>query len=96
MKTLKNNLKTIANEQEVRARKEKLLGRIADMLSAKNIDLDQIGDIKQVSLYQTLTKDAEGEAEIHDLAAIQFSPSWEQGPSWPVITQGPAIKLALS
>ena len=75
MKTLKNNLKTIANEQEVRARKEKLLGRIADMLSAKNIDLDQIGDIKQVSLYQTLTKDAEGEAEIHDLAAIQFSPS---------------------
>ena len=93
MKTLKNNLKTIANEQEIRARKEKLLGRIADMLSAKNIDLDQIGDIKQVSLYQTLTKDAEGEAEIHDLAAIQFSPSWEQGPAWPVITQGPAIKL---
>lgn len=93
MKTLANNLKTIANEKEVRARKEKLLGRIADMLSAKNIDLDQIGDIKQVSLYQTLTKDAEGEAEIHDLAAIQFSPSWEQGPAWPVITQGPAIKL---
>lgn len=93
MKTLAKNLTTIANEQEVRARKEKLLGRIADMLSAKNIDLDQIGDIKQVSLYQTLTKDAEGEAEIHDLAAIQFSPSWEQGPAWPVITQGPAIKL---
>lgn len=93
MKTLAKNLTTIANEKEVRARKEKLLGRIADMLSAKNIDLDQIGDIKQVSLYQTLTKDAEGEAEIHDLAAIQFSPSWEQGPAWPVITQGPAIKL---
>lgn len=93
MKTLAKNLTTIANEKEVKARKEKLLGRIADMLSAKNIDLDQIGDIKQVSLYQTLTKDAEGEAEIHDLAAIQFSPSWEQGPAWPVITQGPAIKL---
>lgn len=93
MKTLKNNLKTIANEQEVRARKEKLLGRIADMLAAKDIDLDQIGDIKQVSLYQTLIKDAEGEAEVHDLAAIQFSPSWEQGPAWPVVTQGPSIKL---
>jgi len=93
MKTLKNNLTNIATEKEARARKEKLLGRIADMLVAKDIDLDQIGDIKQVSLYQTLTKDAEGEAEIHDLAAIQFSPSWEQGPAWPVITQGPAIKL---
>jgi len=93
MKTLKNNLTNIATEKEARARKEKLLGRIADMLVAKDIDLDQIGDIKQVSLYQTLTKDAEGEAEIHDLAAIQFSPSWEQGPAWPVITQGPSIKL---
>lgn len=93
MKTLKNSLTTIANEKQAKERREKLLGRIADMLRAKDIDLDQIGDIKQVSLYQTLTKDAEGEAQIHDLAAIQFSPSWEQGPTWPVIQQGPNIQL---
>ena len=71
-----------------------MLGQLIDLLERKNIDIDQIGDIKRVSLYQTLTKDnATGEATIHDLAALQFSPSWETGPEWPVVQQGPAIKL---
>lgn len=46
-----------------------------------------------MSLYQSLTKDQEGEAQIHDLAAIQFSPKWADGPEWPVVNQGPSIKL---
>ena len=54
--------------------KTKLLGRLVEMLEKKNIDLEQIGDVKRVSLYQTLTKDKEGDATIHDLSAIQFSP----------------------
>jgi len=73
--------------------KTKLLGKLVEMLEKKNIDINEIGDIKRVKLYQALTKDAEGEAQVHDLAAIQFSPKWETGPEWPVIQQGPAIKL---
>ena len=69
------------------------LGKLADLLDRHNIDLEEIGDIKKVSLYQSLTKDAEGEAQIHDLVGIQISPSWEAGPEWPVIQPGPAIKL---
>jgi hypothetical protein len=73
--------------------KTKLLGKLVEMLESKNIDINEIGDIKRVKLYQALTKDSEGEAQIHDLAAIQFSPKWETGPEWPVVQQGPAIKL---
>lgn len=69
------------------------LGRIAELLKENNIDLEDVGDIKRVSLYQSLTKNKEGEAETHNLTAIQFSPKWETGPEWPVINQGPAVKL---
>ena len=69
------------------------LGRIADLLRENNIDLEDVGDVKRVSLYQSLTKNKDGEAETHNLTAIQFSPKWESGPEWPVIQQGPAVKL---
>jgi hypothetical protein len=73
--------------------KTKLLGKLVEMLERKNIDIAEIGDVRKVKLYQSLTKDADGEAQIHDLAAIQFSPKWETGPEWPVVQQGPAVKL---
>lgn len=69
------------------------LGRIVDLLNQNNIDIDDIGDIKRVSLYQSLTKNKEGEAETHNLTAIQFSPKWANGPEWPTLTQGPSYKL---
>ena len=61
------------------------LGRIAELLERNGIDVDEIGQIKRVSLYQSLTKNEEGEAEIHDLTAVQLSPKWETGPEWPVV-----------
>ena len=61
------------------------LGKLAELLERNDIDIDDIGGIKQVSLYQSLTKNEEGEAEIHDLTAIQFTPVWESGPAWPVV-----------
>lgn len=69
------------------------LGKIADLLKRNNIDPEEIGMVKKVSFYQSLTKNAEGEAEVHDLMGIQFSPAWESGPEWPVIQPGPSIKL---
>ena len=69
------------------------LGRIAELLKRNDIDVDEIGGVKKVSLYQSLTKNEAGEAEIHDLMGIQFSPAFESGPQWPVIQQGPSVKL---
>ncbi len=69
------------------------LGKIADLLDRNKISVDEIGRVQRISLYQSLTKDKDGEAQIHDLAAIQFSPAWEGGPQWPVIKPGPVVKL---
>jgi predicted phosphodiesterase len=69
------------------------LGKLAEILERQQIDINEIGEIKRVSLYQSLTKDQEGEAQIHDLAAIQFSPKWEAGPEWDLVRCGPTIKL---
>ena len=91
--TLKENLSKVATESSVIQHKEKMLGLLADMLTKKNIDISEIGDIKKVSIYQSLTKDENGEAQVHDLAAIQFSPSWDEGPKWPVIQPGPQIQV---
>lgn len=93
---IKSKLVNIAEKNQVDDAKKKLLGTIADMLERKNIDLSEIGDIKKVSLYQSMLKDEQGEAQIHDLAAIQFSPKWETGPEWPVIQQGKPVQLQKS
>jgi predicted phosphodiesterase len=74
--------------------KREALGRIADLLDRNGINIDEIGIVKRVSLYQSLTKNEEGEAEVHDLVGVQLSPQWADGPAWPVITQGPSIKLS--
>ena len=89
-KDLKDNLKKM--QQPTR----QTIGKLAQLLDRQDIDIDQIGDIKKISVYQSLTKDAEGEAQVHDLVGIQISPSWETGPEWPVIQPGPAIKLSKS
>ena len=77
--------------------RKQALGRIADLLERNGIDVDEIGHIKRVSLYQSITKNNEtGEAETHDLTAVQISPKWETGPEWPVIQQGAAVKLPVA
>jgi hypothetical protein len=77
--------------------KKQSLGRIAELLERNGIDIDEVGAIKRVSLYQAVTKDSDtGEASVHDLTGIQFSPKWETGPEWPVIQQGPPVKITAS
>lgn len=91
-----SKLDAVVSQSESVDAKKKLLGTIAEMLERKNIDLAEIGDIKKVSLYQSMLKDDQGEAQIHDLAAIQFSPKWESGPEWPVVQQSKPIQLQKS
>lgn len=75
------------------APRKEYLGRIAALLDRNGIDLDEVGRVSRVSLYQTITKNDEGEAEVHDLAAVQLSPAWEDGPQWPVIHPGARYRL---
>lgn len=70
------------------------LGKIAEMLERNQIDLAEVGQIKRISVYQTVTKDDEGRADVHDLTAIQFSPAWEEGPKWPVIQPSKRYKVS--
>lgn len=71
----------------------KTLGAIADLLSRNKIEIDEIGEIKKISIYQSLTKNEDGEAEVHDLTAIQISPKWEVGPEWQIVQRGPEVKI---
>lgn len=74
--------------------KRDVLGRIANLLERQGIDVDEVGKIQRISLYQSLTKNSDtNEAETHDLMAIQFSPAWESGPQWQCVDRGPAIKM---
>lgn len=84
------------NKLNTDAKRKEQLGKIAELLERKGIDAADIGQVKRISIYQSLTKNADGEAELHDLAAIQFSPSWEDGPEWPVIQPGKPVKIPAS
>lgn len=72
-----------------------MLGKIADLLDRQGISVDEVGKINRVSLYQSLTKNDDGEAEVHDLVGLQFSPAWETGPDWSPVCQSPAVKITV-
>lgn len=79
-----------AKESVDKAIRNKNIATIAELFEKRGIDPAEVGDLKKVSFYQTVTKDPDGEYVVHDLTAVQFTPSWDNGPKWPVITQGPS------
>ena len=70
-----------------------VLGKIGDLLERNGIDVDDIGRVQKVNLWQGFHKDADGEAQVVDLVGVSLSPSWETGPQWPVIQPGPTYRL---
>ena len=93
MSNLQEKLTNLASEQEIKQRKEKMLGAIADMLVAKDIDLDERGTVEKVSIRHALSPDKNGDVQTRTTTTVQLSPKWETGPEWPVVQQGPAVKL---
>jgi len=93
MSNLQEKLSTLATEQELKQRKDKMLGAIADMLVAKDINLDEIGNVEKVSIRHALSPDKNGDVQTRTTTTVQLSPKWETGPEWPVVQQGPAVKL---
>lgn len=78
-----------AAEKPMSKDKRLALGKIADLIEKSGIDIDEVGKINQIKVgtYQAITKDADGEAQTHDLerASLVLTPKWETGPEWPVI-----------
>lgn len=73
------------------------LGAIRDLLERSNIPVEEIDRVEKVrvSSYQMLTKNEDGEADIHDLqaASLVLKPIWENGPQWPVIQPAPPVQV---
>lgn len=76
--------------------KAETLGRIADLLERNGISVDDIGRVQKVNLWQGFLKDADGEAQVVDLAGVTLSPAWEDGPQWPVVQPAPLYRLPAS
>jgi len=93
---LSAGVKRMKEKAENEIKSKKVLNAIEQMIKAKGIDLADIGSIKKVSIYQQVTKDAEGEFQVHDLQAIQFSPAWEEGPKWELPKPGPSVQIQKS
>jgi hypothetical protein len=72
----------------------KILEKLAAHLARSGITEDEIGRLSRVSMWQGLTKNADDEAEIHDLYGVQLAPSWDEGPRWPVVSPGPVVKIS--
>jgi predicted phosphodiesterase len=73
------------------------LGKIADLLDRSGIEAEEIGSVEKVRIseWQGITKNEEGEAEIHDLGGISvvLNPAWAEGPKWPVVQQAAPITI---
>lgn len=77
------------------AKLPKHLRQLYQILKDQGIDLTDLAEasIKGVKLHQMGYKDDEGNPGTQDLVSIHLSPSWENGPAWPVIQPGPTGKL---
>jgi Calcineurin-like phosphoesterase len=81
------------------------IGAVEELLNRNGILPSEVGRLhrlKDVRLYQQGAKvdkfDKDGrlvgqELEVQDLVSVVLSPVWEDGPEWPVIAPGPAVKL---
>lgn len=69
------------------------LGALKSLLDRSGIDIEDISRVQKVNVWQGFIKNDEGEAEVVDLAGISLIPRWADGPEWPVVQRGPAVKL---
>lgn len=65
--------------------RQEIIEQVAALVDTSGIDLDQVGKLEQVKLYQGFYKDADGVAHKVDMTAVQLAPSWDSGPEWPVV-----------
>lgn len=72
---------------------KRILAKLAAELERRGITAEEIGRLSRISMWQGLTKNDDGEAEIHDLYGFQLAPSWDAGPAWPVVQPATPVRL---
>lgn len=82
------------DQQPERSQRNLIVGKIQDLLDRSGIDVEDVGRINRVNVWQGFHKNADGEAEVVDLVGIQLSPHWADGPQWPVVQQAAPVKLS--
>lgn len=75
--------------------KKEVLGKIAHLLERNGIDVEEVGKVTRVNVWQGFYKDDDGEAHTVDMAGLSFSPAWEDGPQWDPVRQGPPVKCSV-
>ena len=73
--------------------KAETLGMIAQLLERNGIEVDDIGRVQRMNLWQMGYVDKDGEAQTQDLVGVSLSPAWESGPQWPVAQPAPEYKI---
>lgn len=69
---------------EDKARK-KFIEKVADVLEREGVHPEDIGAIEKIKFYQGFYKDNDGKEHIVDMSSISISPSWAEGPKWPLV-----------
>lgn len=68
---------------------EDAIGRLAKLLEANEIDLADVGDVRQIRVneWDVVTKGIDGTPSVTKAkaASIVLSPAWESGPKWPLV-----------
>jgi len=76
--------------------KAALHGKLDAALDAVSVSPDDVVGLR-VSTYQSLTKDADGDAHIHDLYAVKLQVrTKELAPAWPVVQPAPPATIVRS
>lgn len=75
-----------------------VLEALAAHLEESGIEVEEVGRIAKLGGYQSIAKlrneDGVDELVKSDLFKWEISPAFDQGPEWPVVDRGPAVKLA--
>lgn len=72
--------------KEQSSKKEKL-GKLFALLERSGIDVDDIGRVQRLSVWQGFLKNEEGEPVLVDMASVVLSPTWEEAIQYPVVQQ---------
>src|SRR4051812_40646717 len=68
------------------------LGSLLEEFDKRGYDPKNVGRIDKVKFYQGMVNGLNG-PEVIDMSSIQFTPSWDDGPAWPLIEQTGLYKL---
>jgi hypothetical protein len=89
---------TVSAEEFLRTDQNRKVGkeqvkRIAEALVARGLDVEDLGRLSKIKMWQGHSKDADDNVVVTDLWGFQLAPSWETGPEWPVVQPAAPVKV---